>query len=124
MPVRTCWAAMVRRWPAGLADARVIPVAALAVRLGDGRTVAQQVADAFFGGDLTALRGRRYLRLLVEVHVRLWLVHGVALEAHQQNTALVVDEVAGTPQAAAAAQGQRRAATGPRRARRQPRSGG
>jgi siderophore synthetase component len=88
--------AMVRRWPAGLADARVIPVAALAARLGDGRTVAQQVADTFFGGDLTALL-ESYLRLLVEVHVRLWLVHGVALEAHQQNAALVVDKVAGTP---------------------------
>lgn len=88
--------ALVRRWPAGLADARVIPVAALAARLGDGRTVAQQVAEAFFGGDLSALV-ESYLRLLVDVHVRLWLVHGVALEAHQQNTALVVDDVAGTP---------------------------
>jgi siderophore synthetase component len=29
--------------------------------------------------------------------MRLWLVHGVALEAHQQNTALVIDEVAGMP---------------------------
>jgi len=88
--------AMVRRWPAGLAQARVIPVAALPVRLGDGRTVAQQVADASFDGDLTALVAQ-YLRLLVELHVRLWLVHGVALEAHQQNTALVVDKVTGTP---------------------------
>ena len=88
--------AMVRRWPSGLASARVIPVAALAARLRDGRTVAQQVADTFFDGDLTAFM-ECYLRLLVDVHVRLWLVHGVALEAHQQNTALVVDEVAGTP---------------------------
>lgn len=87
--------AMVRRWPAELAQARVIPVAALAARLGDGRSVAQQVADASFGGDRTALVGS-YLKLLVEVHVRLWLVHGVALEAHQQNTALVVDETGGT----------------------------
>lgn len=88
--------AMVRRWPAGVAGARVIPVAALAARLGDGRTVAKQVADTFFGGDLIAFL-ESYLRLLVTVHVRLWLVHGVALEAHQQNTSLVVDEVAGTP---------------------------
>ena len=88
--------AMVRRWPAGLEDSRVIPVAALAARLGDGRTVAQQVADTYFGGDLSALM-ESYLRLLVEVHIRLWLVHGVALEAHQQNTALVVDQVAGKP---------------------------
>jgi siderophore synthetase component len=88
--------AMIRRWPTGLAGARVIPVAALAARLGDGRTVAQQVADASFGGDVPAFL-ERYLRLLVEVHVRLWLVHGVALEAHQQNTALVVDELSGAP---------------------------
>jgi siderophore synthetase component len=87
--------ALVRRWPAELAHARVIPVAALCARLGDGRTVAQQAADVF-GGDLTALM-ESYLRLLVDVHVRLWLVHGVALEAHQQNTALVIDEVAGMP---------------------------
>ena len=88
--------AMVRRWPAGLAGSRVIPVAAMTARLSDGRTVAQQVADSFFGGDLTAFL-ECYLRLLVEVHVRLWLVHGVALEAHQQNTALIVDQVARTP---------------------------
>jgi siderophore synthetase component len=88
--------ALVRRWPTGLAHARVIPVAALSACLGDGRTVAQQVADVFFGGDLTAFM-EAYLRLLVDVHVRLWLVHGVALEAHQQNTALVIDEVAGMP---------------------------
>ncbi|MDQ1536910.1 MAG: hypothetical protein QOE58_1303, partial [Actinomycetota bacterium] len=88
--------AMVRRWPAGLTGARVIPVAALAARLGDGRTVAQQVADTYFGGSLTTLL-ESYLHLLVEVHVQLWLVHGVALEAHQQNTAVVVDNVAGRP---------------------------
>lgn len=88
--------AMVRRWPSGLTDARVVPVAALAARLRDGRTVAQQVADTFFGADLTMLM-ESYLRLLVGVHLRLWLVHGIALEAHQQNTALIVDERAGMP---------------------------
>jgi siderophore synthetase component len=88
--------AMVRRYPAHAARSRVLPVAALAARLADGRTVAQQVADSSFGGDLTAFV-ESYLRLLVDVHVRLWLVHGVALEAHQQNTALVVDEHAGGP---------------------------
>lgn len=88
--------AMVRRWPAGLSGARVIPVAALAVRLGSRRTVAQEAADTYYSGDVTAFV-ESYLRLLVEVHVRLWLVHGVALEAHQQNTAVVVDEVAGQP---------------------------
>jgi siderophore synthetase component len=88
--------ALVRRWPAGVSGARVLPIAALAARLGDGRTVAQQVADTSFGGDLAALV-ESHLRLLVDVHVRLWLVHGVTLEAHQQNTALVVDHVAGMP---------------------------
>lgn len=89
-------AALVRRWPAGLDQARVVPVAALAARLADGRTVAQQVADASYGGDLVALV-ETYLALLVDVHVRLWLVHGVALEAHQQNTAIVVDDDDGGP---------------------------
>jgi siderophore synthetase component len=88
--------ALVRRWPAGLTHARVVPVAALAARRDDSRTVAAQLAGDYFGEDLTALM-ERYLRLLVDVHLRLWLVHGVALEAHQQNTALVVDEVGGAP---------------------------
>lgn len=87
---------LVRRYPPQLARCRVLPVAALAARLGDGRTVAQQTADSQFDGDLTAFM-ESYLRLLVDVHVRLWLVHGVALEAHQQNTALVVDDHGGGP---------------------------
>ena len=87
-------AVLVRRWPAGLARARVVPVAALPARLADGRTVAQHLADEHCGGGLRALL-EQYLALLVDVHVRLWLVHGVALEAHQQNTALVLDRADG-----------------------------
>jgi siderophore synthetase component len=88
--------ALVRRWPRELAATRVVPVAALAARLPDRSTVAEHVAAEHFGGDLVAFLSD-YLRLLVEVHTRLWLVHGVALEAHQQNTALVVDQEAGAP---------------------------
>jgi siderophore synthetase component len=89
-------AALVRRWPAAVAGARVVPVAALPARLADGRTVAQQIADQAYDGDVRAFL-QAYLTLLVEVHLRLWLVHGVALEAHQQNTALVLDQPRGTP---------------------------
>jgi siderophore synthetase component len=52
--------------------------------------VAQSLADRSCGGDLEAFL-RAYLRVLFQVHLRLWLEHGIALEAHQQNTALVCD---------------------------------
>jgi siderophore synthetase component len=80
---------LVRRWPTELDGSRIVPVAALAAPTAEGRTVAQSVADAAFGGDREAFLAA-YLGLLVDVHVRLWLAHGVALEAHQQNTAIVV----------------------------------
>lgn len=77
---------LLRRYPAGLAGRVVVPVAALAAADPVGGTVAERVA----GGDPGPLLGA-YLDLLIDWHVHLWLRHGVALEAHQQNIHLVVD---------------------------------
>ncbi|MFI7695493.1 IucA/IucC family protein [Nonomuraea sp. NPDC049655] len=63
---------MVRRLPEG----RIVPVAALAV---------PGVLDEL-GPDVLP----RYLRLLLRWNVRLFVRYGVALEAHQQNLALVL----------------------------------
>ncbi|MFE6780478.1 IucA/IucC family protein [Streptomyces sp. NPDC057702] len=86
-------AALVRRYPAGLERALVVPLAALAARGPDGQLVADGLAARFYAGDLPAFVDA-YLRLLFDWHVTLF-GYGVALEAHQQNTSLVLDEVAG-----------------------------
>ncbi|MEN3612361.1 IucA/IucC family siderophore biosynthesis protein [Plantactinospora sp. ZYX-F-223] len=77
---------LVRRFPAELAGRVVVPVAALAAEDPAGGTVAQRVA----GADPRPLL-ESYLDLLVDWHGYLWLRHGIALEAHQQNIHLVLD---------------------------------
>lgn len=77
---------LLRRYPRALADSTVVPVAALAAPDPCGASVVERVA----GGDpLPLLEG--YLDLLLDWHTYLWLRHGIALEAHQQNIHLVVD---------------------------------
>ncbi|MEQ4306278.1 IucA/IucC family protein, partial [Plantactinospora sp. B6F1] len=82
-PVRSF---LVRRFPAGLVGRAVVPVAALAAEDPAGGTVAQRVG----GPDPRPLL-ESYLDLLVDWHGYLWLRHGIALEAHQQNIHLVLD---------------------------------
>ncbi|WP_436847201.1 IucA/IucC family protein [Streptomyces buecherae] len=86
-------AALVRRYPTGLDRAQVVPLAALAARGPDGSLVADALADRFYGGDLLAFVDA-YFRLLFDWHVTCF-GYGVGLEAHQQNTSLVLDEAAG-----------------------------
>lgn len=81
---------LVRRYPPGLDDARVVAVAALAATSPGGRTVVEALADEYFDGDPFALY-EAYLLLLLDWNVTLWLRYGIALEAHQQNTSLVLD---------------------------------
>ncbi|AVT36931.1 IucA/IucC family protein [Plantactinospora sp. BB1] len=83
-PVRSF---LVRRFPtAELAGRVAVPAAALAAEDPAGGTVAQRVG----GPDPRPLL-ESYLDLLVDWHVFLWLRHGIALEAHQQNIHLVLD---------------------------------
>ncbi|MFG3438950.1 IucA/IucC family protein [Nonomuraea sp. NPDC047897] len=69
---------MVRRLPAGV----IVPVAALAVP-----GVLPRLDDVLGDGPGGVLSG--YLRVLMRWNVRLFVRYGVALEAHQQNLALV-----------------------------------
>jgi siderophore synthetase component len=87
---------LLRRLPAGLDRCRVVPVAALlapspAAAARTGRPlVIEELASREWGGDLRGLLGA-YLRSLFGVQVRLFARYGIALEAHQQNMALVLD---------------------------------
>jgi siderophore synthetase component len=80
---------VVRRFPARLADARVVPVAALLAPAPSGRPVVEELAAEHTGGDVVALLDA-YLRVLFDAHVTLLVRHGVALETHQQNLSLVL----------------------------------
>jgi hypothetical protein len=82
---------LVRRYPAGLESADVVPLAALPARTADGRTVLDLVADKHFGGDRLGLL-TAYLTLLLDFQTTLLLRYGIALESHQQNVSLVLDD--------------------------------
>ncbi|WP_240971930.1 MULTISPECIES: IucA/IucC family protein [unclassified Microbispora] len=72
-----------------LPEGEIVPVAALLAPLpDDGRLVLHEVAGRHYGGDAEALL-RDYLTALLEWNVTLFVRYGVALEAHQQNLALV-----------------------------------
>lgn len=86
-------AALVRRHPPGLRDAHIVPVAALLARAPDGRLVAEALADRYYGGCLATFLDA-YLTLLMDWHTTLFS-YGIALESHQQNTSVVLDEADG-----------------------------
>lgn len=86
---------LLRRYPSGLEDCRIVPVAALLApgahaATGSGRPlVIEELAGWAPYGDLRGLFAA-YLDTLFDLHVRLFVRYGIALESHQQNTALVV----------------------------------
>ncbi|MFI0818377.1 IucA/IucC family protein [Streptomyces sp. NPDC021098] len=86
-------ATLVRRYPPGLENAQVVPLAGLLARTPDGGLVADALAERHYGGDLFALLDA-YLTLLFDFHTTLF-AYGIALEAHQQNTSLVFDGTGG-----------------------------
>ncbi|MFE5581010.1 IucA/IucC family protein [Kitasatospora sp. NPDC056531] len=83
-------AVLLRRYPNGLDDAVTVPLAALLAEAPDGRLVIDHLADRFHGGSVPALY-EELLRLLVDWQTTLF-GHGIALESHQQNTSLVLDD--------------------------------
>ena len=85
---------IVRRYPAGLEGSTLVPVAALASPLADGRLFLEQLVERFYAGSLQNWLDD-YLDLLLQVHLRLWLRYGIALEANQQNAVLIFE--AGRP---------------------------
>ncbi|GHH41701.1 siderophore synthetase component [Streptomyces umbrinus] len=82
-------AALFRRYPAGLQDSVVVPMAALLAEAPAGRLVVDHLADRFFGGDPLALLDA-WLALLFDWQTTLF-GYGIALESHQQNISLVLD---------------------------------
>lgn len=88
-------AVLLRRYPTGLDDAVVVPAAALLGRAPDGRMVLDHLADRFYGGDPLALLDA-WFTLLFDWQTTLF-AYGIALESHQQNVSLVLEERAGRP---------------------------
>jgi siderophore synthetase component len=86
---------LLRRLPPGLGRCRIVPVAALLAPSPDPMpgprrpTVIEELAGWARGGDLAEMFAD-YLTVLFGVHVRLFARYGIALESHQQNTALVL----------------------------------
>lgn len=80
---------IARRYPAELAEATLVPVAALASPLPDGQLFVEALVKRFHSGELLAWLDD-YLDLLLQVHLRLWLLYGIALEANQQNAVLIL----------------------------------
>ena len=92
---------LLRRLPEGLRRCRVVPIAALLApdpEAGPGGRplVIEDLAAWWYGGDLPGMF-RAYLRMLFGIHVHLFARYGIALEAHQQNAALVVPDPAADP---------------------------
>ncbi|AZQ32505.1 IucA/IucC family siderophore biosynthesis protein [Streptomyces cyaneochromogenes] len=81
-------AVLCRRYPAGLDDSTVVPLAALLAQASDGRPVIDHLADRFYGGDPLALLDA-LLTLLFDWQTTLF-GYGIALESHQQNISVVL----------------------------------
>ncbi|MFZ9034520.1 MAG: IucA/IucC family protein [Francisellaceae bacterium] len=67
----------------------IIPVAALSADE-NGKLVVCRVADRYYQGDINAFL-TDYLHLQLSVHLRLVINYGIALEANQQNSMLLID---------------------------------
>ncbi|MER7175227.1 IucA/IucC family protein [Streptomyces mesophilus] len=83
-------AVLLRSCPAGLDNAVVLPMAALLSRAPGGRLLIDPLAERFYGGDPVALVDA-CLTLLFDWGTTLF-TYGIALESHQQNISLVLDE--------------------------------
>jgi len=79
---------LLRVYPYMNEQSTLVPVAALCAPMPDGRPFSLHLVDRFYDGDLLAW-WRQYLDLLCDVHLRLWLMYGVALEANQQNSVII-----------------------------------
>lgn len=79
-------AVLVRRYPSDMDSADIVPLAAL-----NDRSVLDMLVDKYFHGDHTSLF-TEYLTLLLDFHTTLLVRYGIALESHQQNVSLVLDD--------------------------------
>ncbi|MFE1973402.1 IucA/IucC family protein [Streptomyces hygroscopicus] len=83
-------ATLVRRYPPGLENATIVPLAGLLAPTPDGALVVDGIAERHYGGDVLALLDD-YFTLLFDFHTTLF-AYGIALESHQQNTSLVFED--------------------------------
>ncbi|MFG2502934.1 IucA/IucC family protein [Streptomyces sp. NPDC048441] len=84
-------AVLLRRYPAGLDGAVVVPMAALLCPApGGDRLLIDRLADRFYDGDPLDLLDAT-LTLLFDWQTTLF-AYGIALESHQQNISLVLDD--------------------------------
>ncbi|SEP74686.1 Siderophore synthetase component [Streptomyces sp. yr375] len=81
-------AVLCRRYPAGLEDSTVVPLAALLAEAPGGGLVIDHLADRFHDGDPLALLDA-CLTLLFDWQTTLF-GYGIALESHQQNLSLIL----------------------------------
>ncbi|MEU4710896.1 IucA/IucC family protein [Nocardia salmonicida] len=86
-------AVLCRRDPPAVRGCVVVPMAALLSRAHDGRPVIDHLADRFYGGDVITLFDA-WLELLFDWQATLF-GYGMALESHQQNVSLVLDDRGG-----------------------------
>jgi siderophore synthetase component len=82
---------ILRRYPAGLEQATIVPVAGLLAETPQGRLVAEELAQHFFAGRLEDFLAA-YLETTLRTHLVLWLRYGIALESNQQNSMLVLGD--------------------------------
>jgi siderophore synthetase component len=80
---------ILRRYPSGLEQATVVPVAGLLAETPQGRLVAEEMVQRFFAGRLEDFLDA-YLETTLRTHLVLWLRYGIALESNQQNSMLVL----------------------------------
>ncbi|WP_172564968.1 IucA/IucC family protein [Vibrio navarrensis] len=85
------FAYIVREYPlTQCEDKALVPVAALASPMPDGRLFLEHLAEQYYQQDTLAWF-QDYVDLLCQVHLTLWLRYGIALESNQQNAIVAFD---------------------------------
>ncbi|MCY9865250.1 siderophore biosynthesis protein PsvB [Vibrio coralliirubri] len=86
------FAYIVREYPLSyFQDKALVPVAALASPMPDGRLFLEHLAKQYYQQD-TLTWFKDYVDLLCKVHLTLWIRYGIALESNQQNAIIAFDE--------------------------------
>ncbi|MFA0227818.1 IucA/IucC family protein, partial [Vibrio sp. 10N.261.45.A7] len=86
------FAYIVREYPLSyFQDKALVPVAALASPMPDGRLFLEHLAEQYYQQD-TLTWFKDYVDLLCKVHLTLWIRYGIALESNQQNAIIAFDE--------------------------------
>lgn len=86
------FAYIVREYPLNyFQDKALVPVAALASLMPDGRLFLEHLTEQYYQQDTLAWF-KDYVDLLCKVHLTLWIRYGISLESNQQNAIIAFDE--------------------------------